>query len=113
MTALAQPTSNEVKREGLDDVRRSGRSAHQQIRILRSLYWCAEGQGWTRQDLAEGLGIPLSSICGRCSELLDMRFIEPIDTVGKPARQILGITKRGLDYLQLLSLTISAKGATA
>lgn len=112
MTAtLAQPTSNEIKREALADVRRSGRTAHQQIRILRALYWHAQGEGATRQQLAEGLGLALSSVCGRCKELDDLGHIEPIGTVGKPARQVLGITEQGIDYL--LALTSLAEETTA
>ncbi|MCL7938805.1 hypothetical protein M8009_00615 [Halomonas sp. ATCH28] len=99
MTALAQPTSNEVKREGLDHARRAGRTALQQGRILRHLYWLAEGQGSTRQDMAEALGLALSSVCGRCAELADLELIAPIGTVGKPARQVLGITEKGIDHL--------------
>ncbi len=111
MTALMQPTSNEIKREGLDDARRSGRTAHQQIKILRALYWCGKGQGWTRQDLTDGLGIALSSVCGRCKELSDLGFIEPIGTTGKPARQVLGITESGIDHL--LPLLTPAQEASA
>jgi len=98
-TSLAQPTSNEVKREGLTDARRSGRTARQQLKILHTLFWHAMGEGATRQQLAEALEIPLSSICGRCSELLDLDLIEPIGTEGKPARQVLGITVKGIDRL--------------
>ncbi len=99
MTALAQPTSNEIKREGLDHARRSGRTAVQQQRILRHLYWLAKGQGSTRQDMADAMGLALSSVCGRCSELADLELIAPIGTVGKPARQVLGITEKGIDWL--------------
>ncbi|MDI5890630.1 hypothetical protein [Halomonas rhizosphaerae] len=111
MTALAQPTSNEIKREGLDHARRSGRTAHQQIRILRTLYWQTIGEGATRQDLAEALELALSSVCGRCAELADLELIAPIGTVGKPARQVLGITDKGIDHL--LALTTPAQEATA
>jgi len=103
MTALAQPTSNEIKREGLDDVRGSGRAGHQQSKILHTLYWHARGEGATRQALAEALEIPLSSICGRCTELLALQLIEPIGTEGKPARQVLGITEKGIDQLAALA----------
>ncbi|SDO71801.1 hypothetical protein SAMN04487957_110112 [Halomonas shengliensis] len=99
MGALAQPTSNEIKREGLADVRRSGRTARQQLKILHTLFWHAVGEGATRQQLAEALEIPLSSICGRCSELLDLDLIEPIGTQGKPARQVLAISDKGSAWL--------------
>ena len=98
-TAVMQPTSNEVKREGLDDARRSGRTALQQLKILHTLYWHARGEGATRQSLAAALELPLSSVCGRCRELLDLDLIEPIGTEGRPARQVLGITESGMDHL--------------
>lgn len=98
-TALAQPTSNEVKREGLDTARRSGRTARQQLAILKALFWYGAGHGASRQTLAAQLEIPLSSICGRCSELLDLQLVETIGTEGKPARQLLGITAKGIDRL--------------
>ena len=99
MNAVMQPTSNEVKREGLDDVLRSGRAKGQQGMILHTLYWHAQGEGATRQELAEALEIPLSSICGRYKELLDLELIAPIGTRGKPARQLLAITEKGMDQL--------------
>lgn len=100
MNAVMQPTGREVSREGLDDVRRSGKGAVQQGRVLRCLYWQALGQGMTRNALAEMLEMPLSSVCGRCKELLDLDFIEPIGTEGRPARQVLAITEKGMDHLQ-------------
>ncbi|MCK2183534.1 hypothetical protein [Halomonas getboli] len=110
MAALMQPTGNEVSREGLDDVRRSGRSARQQVRIMAALYWCAKGEGWTRQELAELPGIPLSSVCPRCHELLALQLIDVIGTVGKPARQVLGITDKGVDWLLALASDEGGKG---
>ena len=100
MNAAMQPTGTEVKREGLDQIRRSGKGAVQQGRVLRCLYWQAMGQGMTRNTLATLLEMPLSSVCGRCKELLDLDFIEPIGSEGKPARQVLGITEKGMDHLQ-------------
>ena len=96
---VMEPTSNEVKREGLDHARRSGRTSLQQGRILRALYWLGADQGRTRQDLAEELGLALSSVCGRCAELADLDLIAPIGTVGKPVRQVLGITEKGIQWL--------------
>ncbi len=104
-TALMQPTGTEVKREGLDDVRRSGRSAVQQDLILAYLYNHAtlnDGTGATRHEIAESLGLQLSSVCGRARELLDLDLIEPRGTVGKPARQCLVITAKGMAHLLAL-----------
>ncbi|MDT0499689.1 MULTISPECIES: hypothetical protein [unclassified Halomonas] len=99
-TALMQPTSNEIKHGALMHACRTGRTSRQQLAILRRLYWHGAGQGETRQALAEALQIPLSSICGRCSELADLDLIAPIGTEGKPARQVLGITAKGIRWLQ-------------
>ncbi|WP_136247955.1 hypothetical protein [Halomonas borealis] len=95
MSALMQPTGNEVSREGLDDVRRSGRSGSQQQVILLQLYWLAEDQGYTRHELAERTGLALSSVCGRCSELLDVQLLEVVGTRGTPSRQVLALSENG------------------
>ncbi len=102
---LAQPTSNEIKREALADVRRSGRGAVQQGLILAFLYNRAalhDGAGATRHDIAESLELALSSVCGRCTELLDLELVEPRGTVGKPARQLLTLTDQGMAHLLAL-----------
>ncbi len=95
MEALMQPTGREVSREGLDDVRRSGRAGRQQQTILRTLYWLAAGQGYTRHELVEQTGFQLSSVCGRCSELLDVEMLEVVGTRGTPSRQVLALTEKG------------------
>ncbi|WFM72934.1 hypothetical protein [Halomonas sp. CKK8] len=89
MTSLAQPTSNEIKREGLDDVRRSGRAVRQKLAILADLR--ANGPS-TRHEIYERTGIPLASVCGRCNALLDASRLEVVGTVGKPARQVLDLS---------------------
>jgi hypothetical protein len=102
MTALMQPTSNEVKREGLDDVRRSGRSAHQQQAILGAIRWHGPG---TRQQLAEATGLALTSVCGRCHELLAVGRLEVVGTQGKPARQVLDLTAKAVAELAAQEVT--------
>lgn len=89
MMAVMQPTSNEVSREGLDDVRRSGRASAQQQRVIESLRQHGPS---TRQDLADQTGLSLQTICPRCHELLDVGQIEVVGTVGKPAKQLLALT---------------------
>lgn len=86
MTALMQPTGREVSREGFDDVRRSGRQARQRQQVLDAI---RQGGPCTRQRIAELTGLALSSVCGRCRELLDAGQLTVIGTAGKPARQIL------------------------
>lgn len=108
-TTLMQPTSNEIKHGALMHARRTGRTSRQQQAILCSLWW-AKGLGRTRQELAAELGIALSSVCGRCSELADLDLIEPIDTTGKPARQVLGITEKGVRWLQAADETHDQEG---
>lgn len=86
MSALMQPSGREVSREGYDDVRRSGRQARQRQQVLDAI---RQGGPCTRQRLSELTGLALSSICGRCRELLDAGQLTVIGTAGKPARQIL------------------------
>ncbi|MDT8895459.1 hypothetical protein RSO41_12410 [Halomonas sp. I1] len=81
-----QPTGREVSREGYDDVRRSGRQARQSQQVLEAL---RTGGPSTRQDLQARTGLALSSICGRCRELLDAGRVTVVGTVGKPSRQLL------------------------
>ena len=89
MGAVMQPTGQEVSREGYDDVRRSGRAGRQQQLVMRTLYIYGPS---TRQDLAERTGLALASICPRCHELMDAGHVEVVGTVGKPARQQLGLS---------------------
>lgn len=102
------PTSNEVKREGLGHNTRSGAGVRQRVLVLSAL---RDHGPATRQDLVERIGIPLSSVCGRCGLLLDSQFIEVIDTEGTPARQVLAITAKGREHL--LALTTPAEEVTA
>ena len=44
-------------------------------------------EGATRHEIAEGLGIPLQSVCGRVAELLDKRWPELLETDAKRETQ--------------------------
>ncbi|SDF72237.1 hypothetical protein SAMN05216571_101386 [Onishia taeanensis] len=87
MTAVMQPTGREVSCEGYDDVSRSGRASRQQEAVLNDV--ATHGPS-TRHAIAERVDLPVSTICGRCKELLDAGELEVVGTVGKPARQVLG-----------------------
>jgi len=90
MPAVMQPTGNEVSREAYDDVTRSGRANAQQQRVIDALGVIGPS---TRQQLADHTGLRLQTICPRCRELLDADLIEVVDTVGKPASQVLGLSE--------------------
>lgn len=94
MTAAAvmQPTGNEVKSEAFRDHVRSGRLNASQHQVLEGF----TAGPMTRNQAAERTGIPLSSICGRCRELLDADLLTVMGTTqDKPARQILQLTEKG------------------
>ncbi|SFU86327.1 helix-turn-helix domain-containing protein [Halomonas korlensis] len=94
VTAVMQPTSNEVKREGFDEVRRSGRASAQQQRVLDVLRQLGPA---TRQQLADYSGLSLQTICPRCHELLALGLIDVVGTVGKPAKQVLALGRSKKD----------------
>lgn len=97
-TAVMQPTGNEVKAEAFHDHRRSGRAcASQQVVILALRTSLINGmEAMTRNELAETTGLPLSSVCGRCRELLDWGVLTVDGTTkSKPARQLLKLTPLG------------------
>lgn len=90
--AVTQPTGNEVKSEAFSDHRRSGRLCASQQQVLEAF---TTGP-MTRNQAAERTGLPLSSICGRCRELLDADLLTVMGTTqDKPARQILQLTEKG------------------
>jgi DNA-binding MarR family transcriptional regulator len=92
-TAVMQPTGNEVSAETFSDHRRSGRLSVCQNRVLESL---TVGP-MTRNQVAGRTGLPLSSVCGRCRELLDADLVTVMGTTqDKPARQLLQLTDKGL-----------------
>lgn len=94
MTAAAvmQPTGNEVKSEAFRDHARTGRLCASQHQVLEAF---TVGP-MTRNQAADRTGLPLSSICGRCRELLDADLITVMGTTqDKPARQKLALTEKG------------------
>lgn len=91
-TAVMQPTGREVSAEAFHDHRRSGRLCASQNAVLEAL---TVGP-MTRNQLAGRVGLPLSSVCGRCRELLDADLITVMGTTqDKPARQLLQLTDKG------------------
>ncbi|PKG50224.1 MarR family winged helix-turn-helix transcriptional regulator [Halomonas sp. MES3-P3E] len=93
MNTAFQPSGNEVKHAAFTEHRRSGRLKSTQGVVIAALV----SQGpMTRNQLAEATGLPLSSICGRCRELLDLDYIEVAGmSADSPARQVLGLTENG------------------
>lgn len=63
----------------------------QRLRILKHIEKMADC-GATRDEIAEALGLPVSTVCGRVNELLDPRWPDVVETdqrrntrYGKPA----------------------------
>ncbi|MGM0825675.1 MAG: hypothetical protein ACQEUY_13260 [Pseudomonadota bacterium] len=93
MATACQPSGNEVKHAAFSDHRRSGKLSASRGLVTASLV--SKGP-MTRNQLADATGLPLASICGRCRELLDMRYIEVAGmSADSPARQVLGLTESG------------------
>lgn len=91
-TAVMQPSGNEVKSEAFRDHVRSGRLNVTQHQVLEAL----TATPMTRNQIAGRTGLPLSSVCGRCRELLDADLVTVMGTTqDKPARQILQLTDKG------------------
>ncbi|MBZ5489165.1 DUF742 domain-containing protein [Halomonas aquamarina] len=90
---VMQPTGREVSAEAFREIRKSGKANAYQRRILEEL----TAGPMTRNQLAARLQRPLSSICGRCTELLDADLVTVHGTTSdKPARQLLALTKAGI-----------------
>ncbi|WP_193090841.1 helix-turn-helix domain-containing protein [Halomonas colorata] len=91
-TAAMQPTGREVSAEAFHDHRKSGRLCASQNAVLEAL----TAGPMTRNQLAGRAALPLSSVCGRCRELLDADLITVMGTTqDKPARQLLQLTDKG------------------
>lgn len=91
-TAVMQPTGREVSAEAFRDHRKSGRLCASQSAVLEAL----TAGPMTRNQLAGRAGLPLSSVCGRCRELLDADLVTVMGTTqDKPARQLLQLTDKG------------------
>ena len=94
MNTAFQPSGNEVKHVAFSEHRRSGRMKASQGAIIAALV--SGGIAMTRNELATATGLPLSSVCGRCRELLDLGHVEVVGmSADKPARQKLQLTERG------------------
>lgn len=95
MNTAFQPSGNEVKHAAFTEHRRSGRLKSTQGVVIAALV----SQGpMTRNQLAEATGLPLSSICGRCRELLDLDYIDVTGmSADSPSRQVLALTDKGRD----------------
>lgn len=97
MNTAFQPSGNEVKHAAFSEHRRSGRLKATQGAVLAAL--SSKGP-LTRNQLAEATGLPLSSICGRCRELLDMDYIDVAGmSADSPARQVLALTAKGRELV--------------
>ncbi|CDG54543.1 MULTISPECIES: MarR family winged helix-turn-helix transcriptional regulator [Halomonadaceae] len=93
MNTAFQPSGNEVKQAAFSDHRRSGKLSASRGLVTASLV--SKGP-MTRNQLADATGLPLASICGRCRELLDLKYIEVAGmSADSPARQVLGLTESG------------------
>jgi len=91
-TAVMQPTGQEVSAEAFRNHRRSGRLCVSQQVVLEAF----TAGPMTRNQVAGRTGLPLSSVCGRCRELLDADLVAVMGTSqDKPARQILQLTEKG------------------
>ncbi len=94
MNTAFQPSGNEVKHAAFSEHRRSGRMKASQGAIIAALV--SGGIAMTRNELATATGLPLSSVCGRCRELLDLGHVEVVGmSADKPARQKLQLTEKG------------------
>ena len=80
-------------------VHRATKPSHSgvRLRVLKHIQRMAS-VGATRDEIAEALGIPLSSVCGRVNELLDPRWPDVVETdqrrntrYGKPAVVVVAV----------------------
>lgn len=99
MTTLPQPTGTEVKHEAFHTHRRAGQTGKQQRSVLDAL----TAGPMTRNQIAARIRLPLSSVCGRCRELLDVDLVTVMGTTDdKPARQLLALTPAGWAHMQAI-----------
>ena len=109
MNTAFQPSGNEVKRAAFQEHRRSGRMKSSQGVIIVALA-LADGIAMTRNELAEVTKLPLSSVCGRCRELLDLGKIEVAGmTANKPVRQKLQLTEKGRELALLAAEEVASE----
>lgn len=67
------------------------------LRVLKHIQRMAS-VGATREEIADALGMPLSSVCGRVNELMDPRWPDVVETdqrrltrYGKPAVVVVAV----------------------
>lgn len=99
MSAVApfQPSGAEVKRAALMESHRAGRIGRSRRLVLSAL---AQQAPLTRNQVADRVSLPLSSVCGRSRALLDQGYIDVAGTTqDRPARQLLALTDKGFDAL--------------
>lgn len=99
-TPYMLPTGNEVKAEGFKHARDSGSVCASRLTVLNALRDNAEPM--TRNELEEQCNLPLSSICGRVRELMDLGYVETAGTVrvDKCSRTTVHLTTVGTEYLR-------------
>jgi len=81
----------DTSRDGLAEHRSSGKLGAQQQQVFAAL--TKSGQAFTRAELAANTGLPVSSICGRVKELLDLQVVvedprRPCSVTGKAAHPV-------------------------
>lgn len=105
--AQFQPSGNEVKAAAFGDHRRHGGMAKTRARVLRHLVHSGPA---TRNQIADAENLPLSSICGRCRELLGQGYIDVAGTTAdRPARQMLELSADGADAVAQMMKTEGAE----
>lgn len=91
--AQFQPSGNAVKQAAFSQHRRSGKLCKSRGVVLHALATLGSA---TRQRIAESADLPVSSVCGRCKELLDLGYIDVAGlSADSPARQMLRVTDEG------------------
>lgn len=99
--AQFQPSGNAVKQAAFSQHRRSGKLSRSRTVVMTALLQAGAA---TRQQLAERVKLPVSSVCGRCKELLDMGYLDVAGlSADSPARQMLALTHEGVDALNAMA----------
>jgi len=83
--------SRDTSRDALAEHKETGRLGKQQQVVFAVL--TRSGQAFTRAELAANTGLPVSSICGRVKELLDLQVVvedprRPCSVTGKAAHPV-------------------------
>lgn len=100
--AQFQPSGEEVKAAAFNECRRAGQIGRSRRLVLSALALHAPA---TRNQLSDHASLPLSSVCGRCKELLDQGYIDVAGTTAdRPARQMLELSADGVDAVAQMVL---------